>query len=76
MNKTYYIIATGGNYPKPIIEKVVFPAKDKLTKEDIIDCINDICDGHAQSFAHAVALKEVDFLAIQKLNPLKIKSLN
>jgi hypothetical protein len=75
MDKVYYIIASGGNYKKPIIEKVVFPAKDKLTKQDIVDCINDICDGHSQNFAYAVALKEEEFLSIQAMNPKKIKVL-
>jgi hypothetical protein len=76
MNKVYYVIANGGNYTKPVVEKIVFEAKDKLSKEDIIDCLNDICSEHAQSFAYATVVKEKDFLAIQALNPTKIKTVS
>lgn len=71
-DKIYYIITSGGNQKKAKIEKLVFPAKDKLSDEDIKDVINDVCDCNSQQFIQSVVLKEKEFLTIKALNPEKI----
>ena len=76
MDKVYHVIASGGNYTKPVVEKVVFESKDKQSKEEINECLNDICNEHAQSFAYAAIIKEKDFIALQKLDINKIKTIS
>mgnify|MGYP003402719128 FL=1 len=71
-DKIYYIITTGGYQKKTKVEKLVFPAKDKLSEEDIKEAINDICDCNSQQFIQTIVLKEKDFLTIKALNPEKI----
>lgn len=71
-DKIYYIITTGGYQKKTKVEKLFFPAKDKLSEEDIKEAINDICDSNSQQFIQTIVLKEKDFLTIKTLNPEKI----
>ena len=71
-DKVYYIITSGGYQKKAKIEKLVFPAKDKMSEEDISDVINDISDCNSQQFIKTIVLKEKEFLAIQALTPSKI----
>lgn len=71
-DKVYYIITSGGYQKKAKIEKLVFPAKDKMSEEDISDVINDISDCNSQQFIKTIVLKEKEFLTIKALNPEKI----